>query len=73
MKCICKDIYKINDIVVGNVGDVIKIVDAIPSNEENYEDVDGYCDITNETTGKTFNATWLDIDDTILERIRVKF
>ena len=70
MKCICKDIFNINGIVVGNVGDVLTIVDAVPNNEESYEDVDGYCDIVNEITGKMFNATWLDVDYAILETIK---
>ena len=70
MKCICKETYDINGVVVGKIGDIIKIVDAVPNDGENYEDVDGYCDIINETTGEMFNATWLDVDDTILERIK---
>ena len=69
MKCICKDVYNIDGIVVGNIGDIIKIVDAVPDDGESYEDVDGYCDIVNETTGEIFNATWLDVDYAIFEQI----
>lgn len=67
MKCICKETYKIDGVVVAKTGDVLKIVDAVPGDGESYEDVDGYCDIVNKTTGETFNVTWIDVDLTILE------
>ena len=66
-KFICKDTYDIDGMIVGRIGDVITIIDAIPHDGESYKDVEGYCDIINETTGKVFGATWIDVDDTILE------
>lgn len=69
MRCVCKYTFNIDGITVGDVGDIVRITDAVPEHGENYEDVDGYCDIFNEFTGITFNATWLDVDERILERI----
>lgn len=67
MKYICNGFYTINGTVIADPGDIIKIVDATPNSEESWEDVAGYCDIVNETTGKIFNATWLDVDDSVLK------
>lgn len=67
MKYICKENYEINDILVGNKGDLLEITDAIPKENENAEDVVGYIDIKNLTTNEIYEATWIDVDDTILE------
>ena len=64
---ICKDTYYIDEMIVGRTGDVITIMDATPCYGESYEDVKGYSDIINETTGEIFWATYLDIDNAILE------
>ena len=71
MKYICKEDFEINGILVGNKGDVLEITDAIPREEENetLEDVEGYCDILNTTKKRFFEATWIDVDDT-LEQIK---
>lgn len=67
MKYICKENYEINDILVGSKGDLLEITDAIPKENEDAEDVDGYIDIKNLTTNKIYEATVIDVDDTILE------
>lgn len=59
MKCVCKNDFEINGILVGNKGDELEVVDAIP---ENGEDVSGYCDIRNLTTDEIFWATWNEIE-----------
>lgn len=67
MKFVCKETFEINDIVIGNKGDILEITNAIPHGNETSEDVDGYCDIVNITTNQTFDATWIDVDDTLEE------
>ena len=71
MKYICKEDFEINGVLVGNKGDVLEITDATPREEENetLEDVKGYCDILNTTKKQSFEATWIDVDDT-LEQIK---
>lgn len=63
MRYVCKDICKINGVIIGSIGDTISIVDAIPDVGETWEDVNGYCDIINEMTGEIFNTTWIDVDE----------
>lgn len=63
MKCICNEDFVINDVLIGKKNDVLEIVDAVPNENESLEDVLGYCDITNLTTNKTYNATWLDVEE----------
>ena len=67
MKYICKADFEINGILVGNKGDVLEITNAIPRENENetLEDVEGYCDILNTTKNRFFEATWIDVDDTL--------
>ena len=65
-KYICKEDFIINDVFVGHKGDVLKVTDATPNENETTEDVAGYCDILNITTNEQFEATWMDIDETIL-------
>lgn len=71
MKYICKEDFEINDILVGNKGDVLEITNAIPRENENetLEDVEGYCDILNITKKRFFEATWIDVSD-VLEPIK---
>lgn len=69
MKFICKTTFEINEILIGNKGDILEVTNAIPAKNETLEDVEGYCDIANLTTNQKFNATWMDIDDT-LEKIQ---
>ena len=69
---ICKDILKINDVIVANKGDEIIISDAVPAEDETLEDVDGYCDIENITKMMRFNATYLDIDYSVLKEIKIE-
>lgn len=64
---VCKDILEINDVIIANKGEKIIISDATPLEYETLEDVDGYCDIENTTTITRFNATYLDIDYSILK------
>ena len=64
---VCKDILEINDVIIANKGEKIIISDATPLECETLEDVDGYCDIENTTTITRFNATYLDIDYSILK------
>ena len=47
MKYICTENFEINDVFVGNKGDVLEVTDAIPKENETLEDVFGYCDIKN--------------------------
>jgi len=65
-KYICKEDFIINDVFVGHKGDVLKVTDVTPNENETTEDVAGYCDILNITTNEQFEATWMDIDETIL-------
>lgn len=69
MKYICKEKFEINEIEIGKKGDILNIADAIPSANEDLEDMLGYCDITNLTTNQIYNATWIDVDDSVLEMI----
>lgn len=64
MKYICKEKFKINEILVGTKGDVLEITDAIPDENfnETIEDVKGYCDILNINTNQKYNATWFDVN-----------
>ena len=64
-KYVCIDVFEINEILVGNKGDVLEIIDAIPMGNETEESVKGYCDIKNLNTNQVFNATWNDIDDSL--------
>lgn len=73
MKYICKENYAINDILVGNKGDILEITDAVPKRNENLEDISGYVDIKNLTTNKIYEATYIDVDDNILEKVNMKF
>lgn len=66
MKYICKEICDIDGIVICWPGDVLEIVDAVP---DYGEDVLGYVDIINETTGEFFLATWIDVEEMVLEPI----
>lgn len=63
MKCICRDNFEINDVLIGAKGDELEVIDAIAEDGENPEDVMGYCDIKNLTTNKIFWATWSEVDD----------
>ena len=74
MKYICKEDFEINGVLVGNKGDVLEITNATPREKENetLEDVKGYCDILNTTKKRSFEATWIDVDDT-LEQIKEQF
>ena len=65
MKYICKDNFEINDILVGTKGDLLEVTDAVIPNGTDAEDYDGYCDIKNLNTNQVFEATWMDIDDTL--------
>ena len=67
MKYVCKNDFEINDILVGRKGDILDIVDPTPNENETWEDVEGYCDIHNLTTGQIYEATWIDVDDTLEE------
>ena len=62
MKCICKEDFEINGVMIGIKGDKLEVIDAIPENGENAEDVKGYCNIKNLTTNKTFWATWNEVE-----------
>ena len=70
MKYICKEKFEVNEIVIGKKGDILNITDAIPSANEDLEDVKGYCDIANLTTNQIYNATWIDVDESVLEVIK---
>lgn len=70
MKYICKGKFEVNDIVIGKKGDILDITDAVPKANEDLEDVKGYCDIANLTTNQTFESTWVDVDESILEVIK---
>ena len=70
MRYVCKDTFDVEGLIIGKPGDIITIIDAVPNNGESYDDIDGYCDIFNETTGEIFGATWLDIDETVLEPVK---
>lgn len=70
MKYICTKNFKINNILVGNKGDVLEITCATPSYNESLKDVEGYVDIKNLNTNQTFGATWIDVDDDTLKPIR---
>lgn len=61
MRYICKEDFKINDVLVGKKGDVLEITDAIPDENETLEQVKGYCDILNTNTNQKYNATWFDV------------
>ena len=65
MKYVCKENFEINDVFVGSKGDVLEITDTIPKENETWEDVAGYSDIKNLNTNQMFDATWIDIDDTL--------
>ncbi len=64
MKYICKEDFKINDILAGTKGDMLEITDAIPNEDfnETLEDVKGYCDILNINTNQKYEATWFDVN-----------
>lgn len=66
MKYICKEKFEVNGTIVGNAGDILEITDAVPVGTETAESVAGYCDISNETTGKKYEACWMDIEDTVV-------
>lgn len=63
MKYFCKEDFKINDVLVGIKGDTIEIKNSTPEDGESPYDVEGYCDITNISTGKKYTATRIDIDN----------
>lgn len=65
MKYICKDVFIINDNLIGRKGDMLEITDAVPMKNESLEDVAGCCDIKNLSTNIMFFATWNDVDDTL--------
>ena len=69
MKYVCKEAFEINGILVGNKGNILVINDAVPKENENSEDVQGYCDIENLTTHQIYEATWIDVDESVLEVI----
>ena len=62
MKCICKENFEINEVLVGNKEDVLVVVDAMPIGNETAEDVLGYCDVINLTTNQVFEATWCEVE-----------
>lgn len=62
-KYVCVEYFEINNVLIGNKGEVLEIIDAVPTENETAEAVKGYCDITNISTNQRFNATWIDIDD----------
>lgn len=66
MKYICAENFEINDVLVGNKGDVLEIVDAVPEEDETPENAEGYVDIKNLNTNQLFSATWIDVDDDAL-------
>ena len=53
----------IGDAHIGNPGETLIITDGVPSHDESYSDVDGYCDIKNTATSAVTRATWLDVDE----------
>ena len=54
---------------MGNKGNILVINDAVPKENENSEDVQGYCDVENLTTHQIYEATWIDVDESVLEVI----
>ena len=62
-----KEKFVINDVVIANPGDELEIQNAVPAPGESEEDVTGYCDIHNLTTGEKYNAAWIDVDDSVEE------
>lgn len=60
---ICKEKFEIDGILIGEKGDLLRITDAQPSANEDWEDVAGYCTIWNKTTDLTFDTIWNEIDD----------
>lgn len=62
MKCICKNTFEINGVLVGNKGDELEVFDAIPNDGESAEDVSGYCDIINLTSHELFLACWSEVE-----------
>ena len=63
---ICKERFEINDVVIGEKGDVLRIMDATPTENETWEDVAGYCDVFNENAGLMIGTTWIEIDESLL-------
>lgn len=63
MKYVCKNNFEVNGILIGKKNDMLDVVDAVPNKNESLEDVHGYCDIKNLTTNKSYNATWLDVEE----------
>lgn len=61
MKRVCKRNFVIDNRIIGRKGDLLTITDAIPVDNETYNDVEGYVDVKNENTGEIFNMTWLDL------------
>lgn len=70
MQYICKEKFEVNETVVGNKGDVLVITDAAPKANEDLEDVKGYCDIANLTTNQSYESTWMDVDESVLDAIK---
>lgn len=60
---ICKEKFIINNVVIGDKGDVLEIVDAMPFVGETEEDVAGYCDVFNNTKVTCTATTWLEVDE----------
>ena len=69
MRYICTENFEINGILVGNKGDVLEIIDAIPRANETLADVEGYVYIKNLNTNQIFDATWIDADNDTLQLI----
>ena len=67
MKRVLTKPYNIDGVHIGEPGDILTITDAIPSINESWEDVDGYCNIKNESTGVTYWGTWLDVEMAVME------
>ena len=62
MKCICKDNFEINGVLVGSKGDELEVTDAISNDGESVEDVSGYCDVKNLTTNEVYWTTWSEVE-----------
>ena len=62
MKCICKENFEINGVLVGIKGDELEVFDAVPNDGESAEDVSGYCDIINLTRHELFLACWSEVE-----------
>ena len=71
MKYICTaNKFEINGNLIATKRNLLEVYDARPEEGETAEDVAGYCDIFNITTGAIFEATWNDIDNNVLQEVK---